>query len=158
MNSRFRKVVKTWNRTGCCCAEFLNSKSQNPRIRSNTTYKEKNRKPEGESQPGKPGRATTPGEEVVSNTQCSSRTWILFFSFICMKDSQSFTSTFTLFLITFVEQLSVRPDLWPRSCIKKLLKTWQDSFTRDMSKSLWKCLSITYMYCNPFKLSIVYSC
>ena len=47
---------------------MLNSqiKSQNPRIRSNTTeIKKKDRKPREEDQPGKPGEATTPGERTA---------------------------------------------------------------------------------------------
>ena len=50
---------------------MLNSqiKSQNPRIRSNTTEitkrKQEARKPRGEDRPGKPGEATTPGERTA---------------------------------------------------------------------------------------------
>ena len=46
---------------------MLNSqiKSQNPRIRSNTTEITKNRKEGGEDRPGKPGEATTPRERTA---------------------------------------------------------------------------------------------
>ena len=50
MNSKYKKTTKTRDHTGCYCAEFSISISQNPRIRSNNHTKKKG------SQEGKTGQ------------------------------------------------------------------------------------------------------
>ena len=64
MNSKYKKKQQ---RHEPQAVAVLNSqiKSQNPRIRSNTTRIRKNRKPGGEDRPGKPGETTTPGERTA---------------------------------------------------------------------------------------------
>ena len=59
MNSEIKKKTKDMgDHTGCCCAEFSNSISQNPRIRSNNHTK--TRSQEGKTGQGEPGKATKP--------------------------------------------------------------------------------------------------